>query len=118
MLFIIFWLFLSILVGVFASSKGRSGIGWFFLSLIISPLIGFIIVLVAGPPTGSQKKCPKCAEMVKTEAIICRFCQYEFPVDVVKKEVSGPVQIGEKITQETIDELWKQRERVLKKKWG
>lgn len=38
------WFFFCILVGVFASNKGRSGIGWFFISAIISPLIGAIIV--------------------------------------------------------------------------
>jgi hypothetical protein len=82
--FIIFWIFLSVLVGVFASSKKRSGVGWFFLSLIISPLITFIILLVAGSPQGILKKCPKCAEEVKAEAQVCRFCGYEFSV---KEEV-------------------------------
>jgi len=82
----ILWIFLSILVGVFASSKKRSGVGWFLLSLIISPLIAFVIVLVAGPSQSSMKKCPKCAEQVKAEATVCRFCRYEFskeekPVD-------------------------------------
>lgn len=77
--FFIFWIFLSILVGIFASSKKRSGFGWFFLSLIISPLITFIILLVAGSSQGTLKKCPKCAEEVKAEAHVCRFCNYEFP---------------------------------------
>jgi preprotein translocase subunit SecG len=26
----------------------------------------------------SFRKCPRCAELVKKEAVICRFCQYQF----------------------------------------
>ncbi len=40
----VFWIVCCIGVGIFASSKGRSGVGWFFLSAFISPLIGGIII--------------------------------------------------------------------------
>jgi hypothetical protein len=43
---ILFWFFVSILVAVFASSRNRSGFGWFLLSLIISPLITFIFLAI------------------------------------------------------------------------
>ena len=32
-----------------ASNKGRSGFGFFMLSLILSPLIGFVAALIAKP---------------------------------------------------------------------
>jgi len=41
-----FWLLFCIVVGTFASNRGRSGLGWFFLSLFISPLTSFIILLI------------------------------------------------------------------------
>ncbi len=44
---ILLWLSFSIGVGVIAQSRGRSFWGWFFLSIVISPLLGVIIVLVA-----------------------------------------------------------------------
>lgn len=80
----IFWLVFAILVGVFASSKGRSGVGFFFLAVLLSPLIAFIIALIVRPiranteakamESGEFKKCPSCAELVKTEAKLCKHC--------------------------------------------
>lgn len=78
MLFFVFWLGLAVLVGYFGTSKGRSGIAWFFVSALISPVIAFIILLVIGVPKESFKKCPRCAENVKVEASVCRFCGFNF----------------------------------------
>jgi hypothetical protein len=41
------WIILALVVGVAASSRGRSGFGWFLVSLIFSPLIGGLFVLAA-----------------------------------------------------------------------
>lgn len=39
---VLFWLLLSAAVGLWASNhRGRSGIAWFFISLLISPVLGF-----------------------------------------------------------------------------
>lgn len=93
MIIVIFWLILAILVGVFAGSKGRTGVGLFFLSLLFSPLIGFIIALVVSPKTkvteanalksGEMKKCPNCAELVKTEAKICKHCSNDIGTQAI-----------------------------------
>lgn len=86
MIFVV-WLIFAILVGAYASSKGRSGIGFFLIAVILSPLIGFIIALVVSPirehtearaiDSGDLKKCPNCAELVKTEAKLCKHCRSE-----------------------------------------
>lgn len=44
--FVILWLLFAIGVGVLANSRGRSGIGFFLLSVLLSPLLGLIVVLV------------------------------------------------------------------------
>lgn len=41
-------LILSGFVGWLASERGRSGIGWFFLSLLVSPILAGIGLLVVG----------------------------------------------------------------------
>lgn len=47
--FIVIWLLFCGLVGFIAHNKGRSGVGWFLLAFLISPLIAGIAVLVVGP---------------------------------------------------------------------
>lgn len=44
--FILFWLILSVLAGVYAGTKGRSGFGWFCFSFFLSPLLGFIALAI------------------------------------------------------------------------
>ncbi len=90
MILLIIWIMLCIFVAVFAKNKGRSdSSAFFFLSLILSPLIGFIVALLVKPNKyesevkgieqlkfikGEMKKCPVCAEVIKMEAIRCPRC--------------------------------------------
>ena len=43
----LFWCFLAVCSGIFASQhRGRSGFGWFLVAVIFSPLVAFILLLV------------------------------------------------------------------------
>lgn len=53
---VIIWLLFSAVVGYTASSRGRSGFAYFLLSLILSPLLGLIIVLVLSNKIEEEKK--------------------------------------------------------------
>ena len=65
---IFWWIILAILVGVYAGKQGRSGIGYFFLAVLLSPIIAFVILLIAGEnrekaeekkiDSGDFRKCP------------------------------------------------------------
>ncbi len=80
--YVIFWPLFSVAVGILAHNRGRSGIGWFFLSLFISPLLGLIFVLVTknlemvseGPNPETHVKCPDCRELVLRDARKCKHC--------------------------------------------
>ena len=77
------WLALAIAVAILASNRGRSSAAWFLLSLVISPPIAGVFLLVsknlaeareAGPTPETHVRCPDCAELVRNEAKVCRHC--------------------------------------------
>lgn len=85
---ILFWLLMAVVVAIVASSKGRSGFLWFLYGFAIWP-IALVHILVSPADMRSEerrrvtaggKKCPECAEVIKADAQVCRFCgNREFP---------------------------------------
>ena len=47
-IFVVVWIVLALMVGFAANARGRGPIAWFFLAVILSPLIA-IIFLIAFP---------------------------------------------------------------------
>lgn len=77
-----FWLLFSVLVAMCAGRKGRSELGFFVLSIIISPLPGLLFALVVRDLTKCAKeptpethvKRPDRKEFVLKDARKCKHC--------------------------------------------
>lgn len=87
------WFFFSFVIAQYADNKGRSPVGWLFISLVFSPIIAWLILLAtpkrAGKiearaiTSGEYKRCPNCAELVRSAAIKCRHCGSELPKQAI-----------------------------------
>jgi hypothetical protein len=80
-LILLLWIPLCACVASFARSKGLSAGAMFFVSFLFSPLLGFIVVAcserradVVNQRNGLVK-CPACAEYIKPDANVCRYCR-------------------------------------------
>lgn len=78
------WVVCSIVVALIAYVRGRSLFGYLLLSLLLSPLITLIILLIIGPnvrrleedaiAAGKLRRCAACAELVRSDALKCKHC--------------------------------------------
>jgi hypothetical protein len=75
------WLLFAFFSAAIASSKNRSAFGWFSAGLLFGPfglLVGFFPKIEQqSPGDEATKNCPFCAERIKRDAVLCRFCNRE-----------------------------------------
>lgn len=89
LLYFLVWFGTSFAVGKVGQGRSVGFATGFLLSLIFSPVVGIIVVLLMKPnpklaqeqalASGSERKCPFCAELIKVEAKVCRYCGRDQP---------------------------------------
>lgn len=89
---VLFFVFLFVMGGITAKVAKDRGVPGSPVLWFIGGALMFIIALPAAllqspdPEQleknklagGGVKKCPRCAELVKMDALVCRFCQHDF----------------------------------------
>ena len=82
---LIFAILLGLIPGAIAQSKGRSFVGfWIYGALLFIVALPHALLMKANQEgieeqaiAAGGKKCPHCAEIIKVEANVCRFCNRE-----------------------------------------
>ena len=72
---IIIWVIAAFIVALIVKDKKIGGVGGFFVSLLLSPVLGLIIGLLSGDPVVAPIKkirCDGCRELIDGDFIVIR----------------------------------------------
>lgn len=97
----IIYALICVILAVIAHHQDKNWVLTILLSFFLTPIAGVVCLLVMKPDpqkvdqfkaeTRGMKKCPQCAEMIRAEARLCRYCGTEQPRprDIVQEDIDS-----------------------------
>jgi hypothetical protein len=119
---IIVWIIFTFILASSAKKKGRSYDSFLVLGLVISPAIGFAILVCMGETKevlekrniarGITKRCPFCANEIKKMAIVCHYCGRDLPQANGNKSIENSTSMVDKQDDSDMTEERKNEKRI------
>lgn len=82
----VLWVVCGVIAAMIVADKGGNGVIGFLVGVLFGPL-GIVAAFFLGDAKakeaqqiagGDSKKCPRCAELVKADALVCKHCGNDF----------------------------------------
>jgi hypothetical protein len=110
---------LALIPANIAKSKGRSlGLWWFYGWMLFPVALIHALLLPANDSlaeaqavrSGEGRKCPQCAELIKSDAKVCRFCGYDLsPILEAEEKLAAAQECEEgarRAERERLEQVW------------